>query len=115
MGAGLGGASHQFRRVAGTAGADSVPDIDAGNLAGHFDNLSNGKSRAVPQIESLKPFSRFRTEATKCCQVGRAEVVHMDVVPDAGPVSSGEIISKGHQSGISRISPVPDPQRFPEH
>src|SRR5579871_6576168 len=81
-GLGQRGIGHQFWRIARAARADGQRNRMACNAAASVDDLSYTVAMPGPQVEfeALPTLKQFQ-----CFDMGRGEIVDVDIVADAGP------------------------------
>ncbi|MNC27245.1 hypothetical protein D3C75_754120 [compost metagenome] len=88
---GLLGGGDQDGRIACAAAFHLHGDGMSGCLAGSLDNCIDGIAGAAAQVEYVA-FAAF-TQILHCLQVGIRQIRHMQVIPDAGAVLGGIVVT----------------------
>ena len=87
-------------RIAGSPGTDGVRDLRAGHALDRLDDFAHGSAAAGPQIDRGEP-GLDPVEGIESQDMGAGQVVHVDVVPQAGAVGRFVVIAKDSQGSPS--------------
>ena len=100
-GGGLGARAHEGGRVAGPPGLREQASLDARDLLGGGDDLPDGEAVSISEIVVIR--SPALDEAQEAEPVRLGEIVHVDIVADAGTVGRGVV---GPEDGDLRPLPA---------